>query len=87
MVICRVVTPKDKERNPSLLTKQNVQGLGLYVGLSHLRQGKKSKHPGGHSKSTFVEEGMGSLKSEQNKREGEGDPGKCVRLLFFKKNA
>ena len=71
MVICRVVTPKDKEGNPSFLTKQNVQGLGLYVGLSHLRQGKKSKHPGGHSKSTFVEEGMGSLKSEQ-KQTGRG---------------
>ena len=31
-VICRVVTPKDKERYPRPLTKQNAQGPGLHVG-------------------------------------------------------
>ena len=40
-VICRVVTPKDKERYSSLLTKQNTHELGLYVGLSHLQARKE----------------------------------------------
>ena len=39
-VICRVITPKDKERYPSPLTKQNAHRLGVDVGSSHLKTRK-----------------------------------------------
>ena len=42
-VMCKVVTPRDKERYPSPLTKQNAKGLGLYVGLSHLKTTKETQ--------------------------------------------
>ena len=38
--ICRVVTPKE-ERYPSPFTKQNVQGLRLYVGSPHPQKRKE----------------------------------------------
>ena len=44
-VICRVITPKDKERYPSPLTKQIAQGLELYIGLSHLKTRKGIQAP------------------------------------------
>ena len=40
--IYRVVTPKE-ERYPSPFTKQNAQGLRLYVGSPHPQKMKKSK--------------------------------------------
>ena len=40
-IICRALTPKDKERYSSTLTKQNARGLGLYVELSHLKTRKE----------------------------------------------
>ena len=47
-----------------------------------MRDGLEDKYMlGDHSKSTFIEEGGGSFKSEQ-KRTGEGDPSMCLRSFF-----
>lgn len=40
-----VVPPKDKERYPRLLTKQNAQGPGRHVGLSHFKTMKEIQVP------------------------------------------
>ena len=44
-VICRFVTPKDKEKYPSPLTKQNANRLELYVGSLHLKTRKEIQAP------------------------------------------
>ena len=44
-VICRIITPKGKERYLSHLTKQNAQGLRLCAGSSHLKKRKEIQAP------------------------------------------
>ena len=48
-VICRVITPKDKERYPCPLTGQKLNilqdKLGLHVGLPHLKINKDIQAP------------------------------------------